>query len=59
MQMIFQNAAVYQNGSITRQDAIMSDGLFRFYAVGTVTDPMDGTAAMKDIKIHIYLTYLE
>jgi dihydroorotase len=62
MQMIFQNAAVYQNGSITRQDAIMSDGLFRFYAVGTVTDPMDGTRVFSDClllpgfcDVHVHL----
>ena len=62
MQMIFQNAAVYQNGMITRQDAIMSDGLFRFYAVGSVSDPMDGTRVFSDClllpgfcDVHVHL----
>ena len=61
MQMIFQSAAVYQNGSIT-QDVMLSDGLFRFYAVGSVADPMDGTRVFSDClllpgfcDVHVHL----
>ena len=50
MQMIFQNAAVYQNGTMTRQDAVMSDGLFRFYAPGTVA-PIDDARVFSDCLI--------
>ncbi len=44
MQMIFQNATVYQNGMMTHLDAVLSDGSFRFMAVGTATVPTDGRA---------------
>ena len=51
MQMIFQNARVYQNGQLTRQDAMLSDGSFRFYAPGTAALPTDGARVFSDCLI--------
>ena len=51
MQMIFQNARVYLNGQLTRQDAMLSDGSFRFYAPGTAALPMDGARVFSDCLI--------